>query len=277
MKNILIKFIPDFIKPLLKKLYYLPIDTIDWAKGRDSMIPPKSKIFIGKGDFEDVGKKFKFFFIDLGGLQPNEKVLDVGCGIGRMAVPLTGYLSKEGEYCGFDIVKEGVAWCQSRISPKFSNFHFLHSDVYNKRYNKKGKILARDYVFPFDDDLFDFVFLTSVFTHMLSTDLEHYLSEISRVLKPGGKCFITFFILNEESEGLINAGKSTLDFKYEITNGLSDNAEIPESAIAYDQKFINKLFEKCGLSILQPIHYGSWCQRDDFLSYQDIIISKKSI
>ena len=276
MKKQLARLIPHFLKPTMKNIYYLPIDVIDRLKGRDSMIPPKSMISVGDGDFEQIGQEFKNYFIDLVNLQPNNRILDVGCGIGRMAIPLTSYLSQKGEYWGFDIVAKGIEWCQSRISPKFSNFHFLYSDVYNKQYNKEGKVLAQDFEFPFDDKFFDFVFLTSVFTHMLPLDLENYLSEISRVLKTGGKCLITFFILNQESEGLIRSGRSTLDFRYKIYDCLTINENVPEAAIAYNEEFAKTLFEKYGLKIIQPIHYGSWCKRDKFLTYQDLLIAIKN-
>jgi ubiquinone/menaquinone biosynthesis C-methylase UbiE len=52
---------------------------------------------------------------------------------------------------------------------------------------------AAQYPFPFADSSFDFVYLVSVFTHMLPADMEHYLSEISRVLKPAAKCAVSFF------------------------------------------------------------------------------------
>ena len=239
------------------------------------MIPPKSMIFVGGGNFKKIGEEFKSYFIELANLQPSDHVLDVGCGIGRMAIPLTNYLSKEGGYWGFDIVKKGIEWCQSRISPKFNNFHFQHSDVYNKHYNPKGNIQAQNFQFYFDDEFFDFVFLTSVFTHLLPSDLENYLSEISRVLKPGGKCLITFFLLNEESETLISLGRSTLDFSHKMQGFKTTNEKDPEAAIAYDEKSIIRLFEKHKLRIIQPIHYGSWCKRDNFLSYQDIIVGVK--
>ncbi len=239
------------------------------------MIPPRSMIFIGDGDFENIGQEFKSYFIELAHLQPSDRVLDVGCGIGRMAIPLTTYLSKEGEYWGFDIVKKGIEWCQNRISPKFSNFHFQHSDLFNKLYNPNGKVQARNFQFPFDDESFDFVFLTSVFTHMFPLDLENYLSEISRVLKPEGKCLITFFILNEESENLVRSGSSTLKFLYKIEGCMTIDENVPEAAIAYREEFVLGLFKKYGLKIAQPIHYGSWCKRDTFLTYQDLIIATK--
>lgn len=275
MKKYLVKFIHNFVKPTLKKIYYFPIDLIDRFKRRNSLIPPKSMIFVGDGDFEKIGQEFKGYFIELANIQPNDRVLDVGCGIGRMAVPLTDYLSHEGEYWGFDIVKKGIEWSQRRISSKFEKFHFQHIDVYNKNYNPTGKIQAKDFQFPFKDNDFDFVFLTSVFTHMLPLDLENYLSEISRVLKQGGRCLITFFLLNEESENLIRSGRSTLDFKYKFERCLTIDCNNPESAIAYNEDFVKGLFGNYNLKIIEPIHYGSWCKRDTFLSYQDILVATK--
>jgi ubiquinone/menaquinone biosynthesis C-methylase UbiE len=275
MKTSLVKIIPNFLKPTLRKLYYSLIDVVDRLKGRNNMIPPQSMIFVGSGDFEKIGQEFKKYFIELANLQPSDRVLDVGCGIGRMAIPLTSYLSKEGEYWGFDIVKKGIEWCQSRISPQFSNFNFQLSDVYNQEYNPNGKVQAQNFKFPFDDGYFDFVFLTSVFTHMLPSDLENYLSEISQVLKPEGKCLITFFILNEESENLVRSGRSTLNFVYKMQDCMTINKNNPEAAIAYREEFVLRLFKKYGLKIVQPINYGSWCGRDAFLTYQDLIIATK--
>ena len=275
MKQTIISMIPKWLKVLLKKIYYLLVDIFETPARRNSMIPPRSMIFVGGGDFIKVGEGFKKHFIELGNLKPADRVLDVGCGIGRMAIPLTSYLSDQGEYWGFDIVRQGIDWCQKKISAKFGNFHFLHSDVYNKHYNPKGKILARDYRFPFESGFFDFVFLTSVFTHMLPPDVENYMGEISRVLKPGGKCLITFFLLNEESLRLVRSGKSSLNFKYPLNGCLTTDKDIPEEAIAYDEEVVRQFFNSTGLMIGQPIYYGSWCNRQVFVTYQDLIVAEK--
>jgi ubiquinone/menaquinone biosynthesis C-methylase UbiE len=241
----------------------------------NSMIPPKAMRFVGKGDFEKIGNEFREHFIRIGKLQPGDQVLDVGCGIGRMAIPLTDYLSPAGEYHGFDIVKKGIDWCQERITPRFPNFHFLQSDVYNKHYNPDGKMRAADYVFPFADGKFDFVFLTSVFTHMIPADLENYLKEISRVMKPGGRCLITMFLLNDESRRLVGDGKSDLDFRHDMGGYVTTRPEDPETAIAYDEPAVAELFARYGLVVEQPFRYGSWCGRPEFLSYQDVVIAER--
>ena len=276
MKNIIKQFIPKPIKFIMKKLYYFLTDTIDLLLGRrDNLTPPKGMIFIGDGDFKKIGEEFLRYFIELGGLKPNERVLDIGCGIGRMAVPLTKYLHKRSSYEGFDIVPVGINWCRKKISFKYPNFHFQLADVFNKTYNPKGKYKASEYKSPYENVSFDFVFLTSVFTHMLPQDMENYFYEITRVLKINGRCLITFFLLNKESLQLINTGKSTLDFKYKFGKYRTIDTNTPEDAVCYDEAFVLALYEKYGLKIKRPIYYGSWCGRSNFLSYQDIIIASK--
>ena len=268
--------LPRPLKNLLKKIFYVSADCIDDLLGlRDPLIPKRTNIFTGGGNYKKTGEEFLKYFIEFGRLQPQEKVLDVGCGMGRMAVPLTKFLSSQGEYCGFDIVRDGVDWCLERFSPKFANFHFLHSDVYNKHYNSNGKYLAADYKFPYKDNSFDFVYLTSVFTHMLPKDLQNYLAEISRVLKPGGRCLITYFLLNPESNGLIRTGLSSFNFIYEIEGCFTSNENDPEDAIAYNEDHIRDLYQKFQLKIMDPVHFGSWCGRNAFTSYQDMIVAYK--
>lgn len=58
-------------------------------------------------------------------------------------------------------------------------------------------------------------------------------------------------------------------------NYRSTNTDVPEDAVCYDEPFVLGLYEKCGLKIKEPVHYGSWCGRKDFLSYQNVIIATK--
>jgi hypothetical protein len=110
---------------------------------------------------------------------------------------------------------------------------------------------------------------------MLPLDVDNYLGEISRVIRKGGTCIITFFLLNEESLNLIHSGQSTLNFGYQISGCLTTDEIVPESAIAYNEELIKELYKKYGLMITHPIQYGNWCKRQNFLTYQDLIIAKK--
>ena len=76
--------------------------------------PPSENIFVGDGDFRAIGAEFLRHFVKLGDLRPTDKVLEIGCGIGRMAVPLTQYLST-GTYDGMDVVADGINWCSQNI------------------------------------------------------------------------------------------------------------------------------------------------------------------
>ena len=45
----------------------------------------------------------------------------------------------------------------------------------------RGRSHAKSFRFPYQDDAFDFVIVTSVFTHLLCSEVEHCLDEIRSV------------------------------------------------------------------------------------------------
>jgi SAM-dependent methyltransferase len=240
------------------------------------LVPPVDLMFDGPQSLEEFkanGEEFLQIYEELCGLQPDEKMLDVGCGIGRKVLPLTRYFSKRASYRGIDITKTGIDWCREKITPRFPNFTFQQIDVYNRHYNAQGKHKASEYVFPFENGSFSFVMAGSVFTHMLPDDVQNYLGEIYRVLTNGGRCLITYFLLNESLE-LIARGKSTLDFKYALDGYRTISADVPEAAIAFDESWIRDRYEKLGLKISR-VDYGSWCGRKNNLSYQDLVLATK--
>lgn len=259
-----------------RRVAFLPLELGDALGGRrDPLRPPRWLHFVGGGDFDAIGKAFAGHFTRLAGLGPHEAVLDIGCGVGRMALPLAGYLGPEGRYEGFDIVPEGVRWCQRHITPFYPRFRFQLADIYNAEYNPRGSAAARDYVFPYPDRSFDFAFLTSVFTHMLPADVASYLAQIWRVLKPGGRCLATFFILNDESRALIGAGKSLHRFEHDGGGYFTTAPGRPEAAIAYDERDVLSMAQGAGLRPHAPIFYGSWCGRAQFTDGQDMVLLHK--
>lgn len=274
------------LKHVVRKLYYrravrrlvfLPEEIFrSVIGGRDPMVPPKWMIFTGPGDFMEVGRGLLRILVDVGGLKPDEHLLDVGCGVGRMAIVLTGYLGPQGSYEGFDVVREGIEWCQANITPRFPRFRFTVADVYNGVYRPDAPSTARDYRFPYPDASFDFVFLMSVFTHMLPPDVENYVREISRVLRPGGRCLITYFLVNEAVRSLIASGKSTLPMRDQPGGYSTIDRGTPEYDIGLPESFVLSLYEKAGLQVVAPIHYGTWSGRPSGLNYQDFVLARKT-
>ena len=246
---------------------------------RAALVPPVALMHDGPQsyrDFKQNGDEFFRYYVELCGLQPDEKILDVGSGIGRKTLPLIDYLNERGSYDGLELVKSGVEWCREKYSRNYPNFRFHLIDVYNELYHPEGKYRAAEYRFPFASEEFDFVVLNSVFTHMIAEEVENYLGEIARVLKPGGRCLISFFLLNEESLRLIDEGKSTIALRHQIGPARALSREKPELAIGFDHGYVERLYEQVGLRIKQPINYGSWCGRGQFLSYQDLILAFKN-
>jgi len=258
MLSALKKIVPLPLRSRLKWFGYAWQD-ITGGK-REHRVPPKRKTFIGGGDFIAVGDAF-FGTLKRHGLTPDMDVLDVGCGQGRMARPMTEFLT--GRYEGFDIDKSGIEWCQNEYEDT-PNFTFHHADVFNARYNKTGTVAAKDCRFPFADNNFDRVFLTSVFTHMFKDDVENYLSEISRVLKPGGKCLVTWFLQHP-----------VMNFAYEVDEVSRTTVKSnPEAAIAFDLAFVEGLYKKFDLTI-ETIEHGTWGRPDSGFDLQDLVIGSK--
>jgi SAM-dependent methyltransferase/predicted O-methyltransferase YrrM len=244
------------------------------------VLPPRElQDWVGLGGsavFKATGNEFLGYLVDLCGLQPGDAVLDVGCGSGRMALPLTGYLNREGCYAGFDVAREAIAWCTENISGSHPNFDFRVADVKSQKYNPKGKYKPSDFRFPYPDGSFDVVLVASVFTYMLAPDVKHYMYEIVRVLKPGGRSLITFFLLDEESSALSKEGKGWIKFEHEMQGARTPDVENPEAAIAYPEASVRDLYRECGLELREPLRYcTTWCGRTKSMRGQDVVIAVK--
>jgi ubiquinone/menaquinone biosynthesis C-methylase UbiE len=246
------------------------------------LVPRASLMHDGPKDyqsFKDSGQEYLNLLRELCGLSPTSHILDVGCGIGRKTFPLVRYLDATlGRYEGLDIVRTGIEWCRQHYTPRYPNFHFQLIDVYNGMYNPTASRRAAEYNFPFPDQSFDVVVLGSVFTHMLTRDFQRYLMEVSRVLKKGGCSLITYFLLNAESIALIAQGKSTLNLVHPVDGCRVVDANHVERAVGFDETFVRDQYRAVDLNIRRDeVLYGSWCGRQKFLSYQDIIVAERQM
>ncbi len=131
-------------------------------------------------------------------------ILDIGCGFGRLPIGVLDRLGRPERYCGVDVSEAAVAWCKAHIADSNPGFRFLRLDVRNARYNPRGQPLANTFRLPFDDGVFDIGYAYSVFSHMELTDIERYLAELRRVLRAGGRAFVTLFVADDVPDVTLN-------------------------------------------------------------------------
>lgn len=281
--SVLLPALPRQLRWFLRKAYLAPIDIADRLLGRhDSDLPSKAGTFTGAvHDFAASGEALVAALREVAGMTASSHVLDVGCGVGRLALPTSRFLDADGSYDGIDIVPDGIEWCQQHISSQYGNVHFTLADIYNKEYNPKGRLQAADYVFPYADETFDVVVLVSVFTHMLPVEVERYISEIARVLKKNGRMFATYFLITPESLQLMDSPASAMRFKHHRGSHWVISDRVPELAVAYDEEHIREVYAKHGLSETPDLYVGAWCGRpghwplDSGLGDQDTLVATK--
>ena len=269
---------------MLRKIYYLLPARLrllsrrilfllpDLLRSKREFFPPRGMIYTGASNFERQGNEWVDFFTENHLLKEQSSVLDIGSGIGRIAIPLTKYL--KGEYQGFDAVRQGVDWCSEHISAQFPNFHFRHVELFNDLYTSSG-MDASVFAFPCDPDHFDFACAISVFTHLLPGETANYFAQTQRALKAGGTFVATFYMLDPESLEGMNR-HSGFRFPYmRVEHALMDQG-VQSANVAYRREFVERLAEESGFRIEKEVK-GSWCGRKNApdIAFQDILVLRK--
>lgn len=202
---------------------------------------------IGAADFQKKSRNATTLLRKFAGLTPDSKILEIGCGCGTNALGLAEFLS-DGNYTGMDIERVSLKAARGIAPLRDKGFQFDFLDVRNGAYNPEGQYLATEYVFPYPDESFDVVFFASVFTHMLTDEVLNYAKQIGRVLKPGGRCLFTAYLLDRET---------TIPFPFSSQEHSYMNEAIPEIAVAYRSEFLSSTFAKSGMSCPSGPLWGS--------------------
>jgi SAM-dependent methyltransferase len=225
---------------------------------RDPLVPPRRLQAVGDGDFVAMGDELLGHLVELAGLEPHERVLDVGCGIGRLARPLTRFLGDQGAYAGLDGNPVAIGWCQSRYPERFA---FARAEV--------------EYRFPYDDGSFDLVVLADVLTHALEDEARRHLAETARVLRPGGRALLAFFVLDDESRAAIADERAAHRFLQPEAHVALLRDDRPQEAVAYDEAWVVEALGAAGLRPRDPgIHRGTWRARPG-RAFHDLLVADR--
>jgi SAM-dependent methyltransferase len=206
------------------------------AGGGDRLLPPRRlQLSVGEGEFAATGDELLSRLVSLCGLRPEDRVLDVGCGAGRLARPLAGFLSLDGAYAGLDADPAAIAWCRRRYA-HFPQFAFVPADVPAAGLDAGGTGAAA-FAFPFADGSFDVAVLVSGLDHLSDQEALHRLGQVRRVLAPGGRVLASGRWGPEREEWLFEALRAA------------------------------------GLDLV-ALHPGRWTGREDGLDLDDVVVAR---
>jgi SAM-dependent methyltransferase len=254
------KFIPKAIKDTIHKL--IAQSPINYVKYKNTILPAKHLRFCGSEFNEN-----KFFYssalteanrlIDRFELNINSRILDVGCGVGRLPIGILNRLGDIKKYEGIDVSARAIDWCQRFINRWHPTFQFNHINIENPRYNPHGKKVDYKFSLPFQNREFDIIYLYSVFSHMKIDNIKLYLNEFRRLLEPSGKIFLTAFVEENVPDMEINPPN------YKMTwSG-------PLHCVRYNKEFFESIFLNYNFNI-DKFEYGNETngQSAFYLSYK---------
>lgn len=123
---------------------------------------------------------------NLARIQPGEKVLDVGCGTGTLAIEVARRVGRAGRVAGIDPGTQQIARARSKAARRNLSIDFQIGVI-------------EQLAFP--DQTFDVVLSTLMMHHLPNSLKSQGLAEIARVLKPGGRLVIADFKRKKERQG----------------------------------------------------------------------------
>lgn len=240
------RLVPSLALLTRYRVLFLPLDAIDATVGR--MFPelrgiPPARFRMRTGvrwlvfnqvSYRYVSGGFWNHAFARGWLGLDSTILELGCGAGRYALSLADTTWEwgggfRGAYTGLDVDDELLRWCRDNFP---SRFRFVKIDAFSQVYNPSGR-LAKGVSFPVAADSQDFVFAHSLFTHLLPEDLDRYLREAHRVMKPGTTLVASVFCIDHLHRlGRRFGGRWT--FRHRAGEAWVENPRYPEAAVAYD-------------------------------------------
>lgn len=267
-----------------RRALMLPLDLLDrilnlpWRELR-ALPPNRMRLRVGvQNRLLCNGIAFRTMALDLwmvllarGHAALDSRIVDLGCGCGRFALPLRDLnlwgRGFRGQYLGVDIDPEMLAWCRRHFDARFS-WHDARkpSATYRPRPDPDTSpelAAAPRLAVPVADASRDLVLANSLFSHLLEHDFIEYAAEAARMLRPGGWFYLTAFVLEHVRQGGRLGDRWT--FGHQRGAARIESPRYPEAAVAYEIAWIRRTIRAAGFDRVRiarsPAQSLIWCRR----------------
>jgi SAM-dependent methyltransferase len=197
-------------------------------------------------------------------VRETDQILEIGCGCGAMVPALARLLGPQGRYAGFDVHPPSVRWCRRHFAGD-PRLRFELAEIVSPYGGSSRLQPARSYRFPLEDAGADFILAKSVFTHLLESEVRHYLQEIGRTLRPGRLALITAFLF----DGTVTP--PAFPFPEEGSPVRWLRRLRPQAAVAFDRALFEEMIAEAGLTLRELIP-GYWPGTVPVPQGQDILV-----
>jgi SAM-dependent methyltransferase len=229
---------------------------------------------VGPGDPACVGRASFGVLAEHIAMRPDMCVLDFGCGIGRLAVPLATFLS-QGSYVGIDIVPTMIQFCRNKLQALLTNCEFFLSSSRNPLYDSFRTETPIEEIELCDwanrnANRFDVVCAFSVLTHLNPAMARSVLEAFAMVARPESVVFATVFL-----DSPSNPADRRLSF------GETWRDCYPDRSMAWVVHEVSSLAALAGEYgfLVRRLHWGCWRGTSGAPiigdCYQDILILAK--
>lgn len=211
------------------------------------------------------------------------RMLDVGCGVGRLYLAAKPYLTADDSYLGLDVGKGFIDICAEQYAAP--NVSFLHTEASNGYYAKEVEVGPKPWALA--DGSHNLVTALSVWTHLREEDWRFYLAEVARVLKPGGRAIISFFILDDRYRPELKTSATSRFYPQPENKWIFDAqaydsehwkypswAAVPEVATGVPVDVFNEVVAEVGLQVRSYLP-GQWKDQPGFF-FQDVVVFERT-
>jgi SAM-dependent methyltransferase len=209
-----------------------------------------------------------------GGLRRNSRVLEIGCGLGRLAFRLRFELG-DGSYDGFDDSASKINFLRGRFGSRYPNFKFHCVDIPKANHKLFGWLRSSHLA----------VSAASVFTQLFPERARTCFREIRPVLRADGRAVIGAFLLDNfrrDRSRPLGCDKDSFDFHHFPDSAYPDSFAVPDpknpkALTAYKQQTLVGFAAEAGLELAEPSIPGSWSGATDAsLLVEDLLVFRRT-